>query len=268
MSAEQVVQSYTVDRAWLPMWEYTFGLRDFTEEEIELTRATYDATLLELDELLRDLIEGLERDGHLDDTVVVLTSDHGEHLGEQHMLDHQYSVYQPLLRVPLVVHYPSRFAPGREERPVMNFDIFPTLVELAGAELPTGQQGQAVSLLAAAADRSRFAEEPALPGVGVKAVRDEHPDWDPEPWQRRLRAWVSGDYKYIWSSDERRELYDLSADPLEQTDLAAEQADTLQSMGSALEAYYASLNVCRRDGADPTMSPEQLERLKSLGYID
>ncbi len=266
MSPEQIARSYTVDRSWVPMWEYTFGLREFTEEEIELTRATYDATLAELDELFRSLIEKLERAGHLDDTVIILTSDHGEHLGEQHMLDHQYSVYQPLLRVPLVVHYPRRFAPGREVGPVMNFDIFPTLVELAGAQPPIGQQ--AVSLLAAGAERSRFAEDPASAVVGVQVVRKQHPDWDPGPWQRQLRAWVGGRYKYIWGSDGRRELYDLSVDPWEQRDLSAEQTDTLQSMHAALEAYYASLKICGAEAAPQSVSPEQLELLKGLGYVE
>jgi arylsulfatase A-like enzyme len=268
MSLEQIAKSYTVDRSWLSTWEYTFGLRDLTEEEIELTRATYDATLVELDELFRNLIENLEREGYLDDTVIILTSDHGEHLGEQHMLDHQYSVYQPLLRVPLVVHYPRRFAPGRTLSPVMNFDIFPTLVELAGAEPPIGQQAQAVSLLATAAERFRFAEEPASSGVGVQVVREQHPDWDPSPWQRRLRAWVGGRYKYIWGSDERRELYDLSVDPLEQRDLSAEQTDTLQSMNASLEAYYTSLNLCDPEASARSVSPEQYEMLKSLGYVE
>jgi arylsulfatase A-like enzyme len=267
MSPEQIAESYRVDRSWVPMWEYTFGLRDFTEEEIELTRATYDATLVELDELFRNLIGSLEREGYLDDTVVILTADHGEHLGEQHMLDHQYSVYQPLLRVPLVVHYPSRFAPGRELSPVMNFDIFPTLLELAGAEPPVGQQQHAVSLLAAGAERSRFAEESANSGVGIHMVREQHPDWDPSPWQRRLRSWVDGRYKYIWGSDERRELYDLSVDPLEQRDLSLEQTDRLQSMNTALEAYYASLNLCDPEPSPP-IPPEQYERLKGLGYVD
>ena len=268
MSPEQIAKSYTVDRSWVPMWEYTFGLRDFTEEEIELTRATYDATLVELDELFGNLIENLEREGYLDDTVVILTADHGEHLGEQHMLDHQYSVYQPLLRVPLVVHYPRRFTPGREERPVMNFDIFPTLLELAGAEPPIGQQPRAVSLLAPGAERSRFAEEPASSGVGIHMVRERHPDWDPSPWQRRLRAWVDGRYKYIWGSDERRALYDLSVDPLERRDLSAEQTETLQSMNASLDAYYASLNLCDPEASFQSVPPEQYEMLKGLGYIE
>jgi arylsulfatase A-like enzyme len=183
------------------------------------------------------------------------------------MFDHQYSVYQPLLHVPLVIHYPRRFAPGRERRPVMSFDIFPTLLDLVGAEPPVGQEPQAVSLLAPLDDRTRFAEEPASAGVGIQMVRKQHPEWDPEPWQRRLRAWFEGPYKYIWGSDDRQELYDLDDDPMEQRDLAEDRPETLQAMGESLEAYYGTLNLCAPPSTAQPVPPEQLELLKGLGYV-
>ena len=72
MAPADVDRSYHVDRSWLSMWEYTFGLREYSDDEIMLTRATYDATLLELDELLRELLGALREAGHLDDTIVVV----------------------------------------------------------------------------------------------------------------------------------------------------------------------------------------------------
>ncbi len=80
MNAEQVKKSYKVDRSWEKMWSYTFGQTEYTDEEIELTRLTYDATLVELDRLFKGLLVSLKKKGYLDNTVVVLTSDHGEHL--------------------------------------------------------------------------------------------------------------------------------------------------------------------------------------------
>jgi arylsulfatase A-like enzyme len=269
MAPDEVDRSYEVDRSWLPMWEYTFGLRDYTEAEIALTRATYDATLAELDDLFAELIESLEADGHLDDTIVVLTSDHGEHLGEQHMLDHQYSVYEPLLRVPLVVHYPSVITPGRESRPVMNFDLFPTLLELTGVDPPAGLDSRAVSLLRPADERVRFAEDPAFSKLGVRVVQQQHPDWDPSPWQRNLRTLVEGDRKLIWGSDGRYELFDLGEDPLETQDLSDHAPDEASRLQEVLDAYFASLADCESGGAQfENLSPEQRELLKSLGYLD
>ena len=232
MDASAVDRSYAIDRSWLATWEYTFGLRDLDDDELELTRGTYDDGLLELDGHLERLLGDLETAGRLENAVVVLTSDHGEHLGEQHMLDHQYSLYQPLLRVPLIVHCPSRFEAGREAAPVMNFDLFPTLLELD---------------LAAA----------------------QHPDWDPSPWQRRLRALVSGDMKLIWGSDGRHELFRLSDDPLESRDLCGELADEALRMRSRLEASVENLPGCVAvdDGPRP-QSEQQRQLLKSPGYLN
>lgn len=268
MSPERVERSYEVDRAWTPTWEYTFGLRDYDDEAIELTRATYDAALAELDDLFGRLIETLERRGHLDDTIVVLTSDHGEHLGEQHMLDHQYSVYQPLLDVPLVVHYPPRVAPGRDDRPVANFDLFPTLLELTGVEGPSASAPRAVSLLGPESVRARFAEDPAPATVPIATIKPSHPDWDPSPWQRELRALIEGGHKLIWGSDGRYELYDLAADPLERHDLVDRRDERAAAMRRAVEAYHESLRLCEPAGEPPPeLTPAQIERLKALGYL-
>jgi arylsulfatase A-like enzyme len=268
MSADEVTRSYGVDRSWLPMWEYTFGLRDYTDEELALTRATYDATLTELDDLFGDLLDTLDADGYLDDTVIVLTADHGEHLGEQHMLDHQYSVYQALLRVPLIVKYPSRFSPGRETRPVMNVDLFPTLLELAGVAPAEGRRSRAVSLLAPLETRERLAEEPAPSDVGIATVKQAHPEWDPARWLRTLRGLVAGGEKLVAASDGKDELYDVHEDPWETHELAADRLADAQRMHQALDRLAGTLTPCAPPTpGQPMLSPEERERLKALGYL-
>lgn len=271
MSAQEVERSYRVDRSWLPMWEYTFGLREYSEEEMSLTRATYDATLRELDDLFAELLDALERAGHLDDTIVILTSDHGEHLGEQHMLDHQYSVYEPLLRVPLVIHYPGRVEPGRDPRPVMNFDVFPTLLELAGLAAPEQAGSQAVSLLSPREQRARLAEEPESSEIGIRQVLATHPGWDPSRYQRRLRALTRARYKYIWASDGRHELFDLAEDPLEKRNLVASRSEVSNALAEELESRYAMLQLCRVtvDSAQPRgATPAERDMLETLGYLE
>jgi len=270
MSPEQVERSYQVDRRWLPTWEYTFGLRDYDQEELELTRATYDAALRQLDDLFASLLAGLEQAGQLDDTVVLLTSDHGEHLGEQHMLDHQYSIHQPLLRVPLVLHAPGRIEPGRDARPAANFDAFPTLLELAGVAPPPGHRSRARSLLASPQQRLRFAEEPAFSKVGIGQVKQAHPEWDPSRFQRRLRSLIDAERKLLWGSDGRVALYDLASDPLERRDLASAEPAATASMLAQLDAYYAGLAHCDpslRAQVPEATSPEERRMLESLGYL-
>jgi arylsulfatase A-like enzyme len=270
MQPDDVERSYQVDRRWLPMWEYTFGLREYDAKELELTRATYDAALRQLDDLFASLLEGLAAAGQLEDTVVLLTSDHGEHLGEQHMLDHQYSIYQALLRVPLVIHAPGRILPGRDPRPAANFDVFPSLLELAGVAPPPGLRSRARSLLAPPSERLRFAEESASSSIGIRNVQQAHPRWDPSPFRRRLRALVDKDRKLLWGSDERVALYDLERDPLETHDLAADDPATTARMLEALGIYYAGLAHCdpsRRAEVPDVTSPEERRMLEALGYL-
>jgi arylsulfatase A-like enzyme len=268
MDPARIEASYQVDRSWDATWAYTFGLGEYSDEELELTGLTYDAALRELDELLRTLFEKLDAMGVLENTIVILTSDHGEHLGEHHMLDHQYTNYQPALRVPLVVHYPPRVAAGRERRPVMNFDLFPTVLELTGVPPPPGLVSRARSLLDPQADRVRFAEEPSFSTVGIDAVLAEHPDFDPSPWQRRLRSLIDGTTKFIWGSDGRHQLFDLAADPGETRNQVEALPDKAREMEQAIGAYHDSLALCESSAPAATpVSPEERRRLESLGYV-
>lgn len=261
-----VERSYAVDRSWLPMWEYTFGLRDYTRAELATTRATYDAALRQLDDLFADLLAALDERGFLEDTVVVLTSDHGELLGEHHMLDHQYALHEPLLRVPLVIHAPGRVEPGREERPVSTLDLFPTLLGLLGLSAP--DDGTARDLLAPDPERRRIAEDPSGARVGLAQVLAAHPGWDPSRFRRSQRALLDGGWKYLWTSDGRDALYDLRADPGELRDRSAEDPERAAQLRAALEAELSALSRCAPTGErGPELSPEEASLLRELGYV-
>lgn len=275
MSPQQVQRSYEVDRSWRAVWAYTFGLKRpdgaelLSDEDIELTRLTYDAALRELDDLLGDLLAALRAAGKLENTVVILTADHGEHLGEHHMLDHQFSVYEELLRVPLIIHDPRHFAPGRETRPVSTIDLFPTLLELAGvpaAELP---QSSAISLLRPLQRRERLAEYPTANKEAIRDVKRarEYRDFDPTPWDRGLRAFYSTPWKLIQGSDGRHELYNLADDPRESRNLLVERADIAADMESRLATLLRSLHERGQREAPTPAIDEQTNLLRGLGYI-
>jgi arylsulfatase A-like enzyme len=271
MSKEEVERSYSVDRSWLPMWEYTFGLRDYTQDELDLTAATYDATLTELDDLFADLLERLEKSGHLEDTIVILTADHGEHLGEHHMLDHQYSLYDVLLRVPLVVHYPPALAAGRDASPVMNFDVFATLLDITGLPIPEPLRNRSASLLDPQPDRIRLAENPSGSSSGMSQILAQHPDWDPTPWNRKQRALVHNLYKYIRNSSGTDELFSLSDDPMESRNLIStsdEDRARAKQMEATLNSEFEALVDCIPAPATGAEISEQERRLlEALGYV-
>jgi arylsulfatase A-like enzyme len=267
MTPQQVDKSYEVYRSQLAKWGYTFGLKEYTEEEIEITKLTYDATLADLDNQLRKLLASLKVRGYMDNTMVIITSDHGEHLGEQHMLDHLFSVYECLIRVPLIIYYPKLFSPGTDERPVMNFDLFSTVLELAGIEMPKVRT-KAVSLLRPQDSRIRVAERPARKVYQYRIVQKEYPDFDPTPWNRQLRAVYQGKYKFIWTSDGRYELYDLKADPGEMRNLTSTQPELGKKLESIHDNYVTTLRKCGAGTQENVpMTDEQRRRLESLGYI-
>ena len=272
LSPGDVAASYEVDRSWDAIWEYTFGLREFSERDLELTRATYDAAIAELDELFASLLAKLDERGQLDDTIVVLTSDHGEHLGEQHMFDHQSSLYEAVLRVPLVIHHPKRIGSGRRSDPVMNFDVFPTLLALTGTPAPEGLALRSRDLFAKAAggpdanERARLAEETTAESTGVKAMKRLHPWWDAAPWIRTQRALYSGRYKWISFSHGDPEMYDVRSDPLEEHDVAAMREIDAAQMASALASAEEGLGTCDLAAA-PELDDEERARLQMLGYL-
>jgi arylsulfatase A-like enzyme len=86
LDEQGILRSYRIDRSWTKIWRYTFDLFDYSPDDLEIMRTTYDAALAELDDLLEDLVTTLERRGDLANTIVVLVSDHGEQLGEHHMI--------------------------------------------------------------------------------------------------------------------------------------------------------------------------------------
>jgi arylsulfatase A-like enzyme len=268
MSPEMAERSYRIDRSWIPMWTYTFGLAEYSEDELELMARTYDATLTELDDLFAHLLESLEARGHLENTAIILTADHGEHLGEQHMLDHQYSLYAPVINVPLVIRYPARIEPGRDARPVMNFDVFPTVLDLAALEPPADLVTRSRSLFDPAAERVRMAEYPAVFEKPHRAVQGKNPTWDPAPFARRLRAFHEHTYKLIWGEDGRHELYDVVSDPLEERDLVGQRPELAKRMVESLDSYLVDLSAEPHErSVPPELSSQQREMLKGLGYV-
>jgi len=135
---------------------------------ISILSSLYDAELLDLDKHCVALEALLRREGLLGDgpggrpvdTLFVVTSDHGENLGEEGLVDHKISLSEAILRVPLVVHWPGRFEGGRRVREQVRLqDLYPTILEAAGIPFDPRQFPNAASLLAPSlAGRTAVAE--------------------------------------------------------------------------------------------------------------
>jgi arylsulfatase A-like enzyme len=153
----------------------------------------------------------LDRLGISDNTIVIYTADHGDAIGSHGgVFDKDSVMLEETGRVPMCIRWPAEVPQGLSaEQPVSNMDLVPTVLEAAGAEMPEPVDGR--SLLGLALDPGRPMSEEDL-------MTTHHGHGSP-CFQRMLRR---GKHKYVAHLDDLDELYDLSTDPYEMTNLVAE----------------------------------------------
>lgn len=200
------------------------------------------------------LLEALERSGARDNTVVVLIADHGEALGAHGEAEHGMLLYQPTLHVPFLIRAPGHVSPGtRIDGVASGIDVVPTLLSLLG--LPPSPKAQGLDLLSGPIpeDRAAYAES---------IYAHEELGWSP------LYSLRQGRWSYTAAPEP--ELYDLTADPGQHHNLAAERPEQAASLASTLDALQKEwLDRSWAEqalGAGAGESAEDLERLASLGY--
>lgn len=206
------------------------GARSWTADERAAMLGVYDATLWELDRATADLLAELERRGLAGDTIVVLVSDHGEGFGEHGAWGHNWSVYEELVHVPLVVRWRD-LEPGRRPAPTSTADVFGTVAELAGVPVPG-----ATTLMA---PRSPVITELTAPYGAKPGAPDRAADGSYVAQRRRFTAIYDGPWKLVRSSAGERELYDRASDPGEQRDRATSEPDRVAALEAAMDAWLA-----------------------------
>jgi len=260
------------DQSHIAFHFYNFGKQDYTDEELRAIGGVYDASLRDLDGVMRTLVEGLSARGVLDDTVLVITSDHGENLGDHHLFNHRFALWDSLLHVPLMVRYPSRLAPDRVARPVSTGDLFGTIASLTGTPLPLGHTYGDLF----AAEPVPVVSEMALPlEREVRTVMEVHPDVELAPWMRSGRSLVRGSDKWIMWDQGVLERYQLAEDPGELHDVVGDDATQDAASVAWLEGWQQrapEYDTSRRGPGDQPKhvraSQEELRRqLEALGYI-
>jgi arylsulfatase A-like enzyme len=214
--------------------------------------AAYDSNLSFMDEKIREVFEALDLDS---DAVVIVTADHGEEFGDHGSIGHGNTLYEELLRVPLVLFGPGRVPVGRVAAPVSLVDLLPTLRELLGLEPDAPDAGRSLLAAARAPDPSRVLfpmrwDEFASPPISRKAVVTER-------------------YKLILTQPEgREELYDLHADPAERQDLARQRPALVAQLRSELERLERSTRAASREFTPGVeVSREKAQQLRALGYV-
>ena len=200
----------------------------------------YDEEILYMDHHVGRLLDGLRAKGLFDDSLILVTSDHGELLGEHGKMGHGATLFEEEIRIPFVVKYPrDERAPVRSAAPVHHVDVISLILER----------------------------------VGLPAVRQEHPqlaEVRPLEFVSTEGAWRAlyfGGQKLLWNSLGRHALYDLERDPHEEHDLAAADPERLQEAVALLEKVVASLPAPGDPGPPVSLDEETLKALRGLGYV-
>jgi arylsulfatase A-like enzyme len=252
-----------------------FG-RDLTPEEIEAIAAPsvdmYDAGIAYTDHLLQRVVSALRKAARLERTLLVVLADHGEMIGEHGEFGHGPGLYEPDIRVPLLLRYPTKIPAGtRVKRPVSTAATYATILDVVGIEPPappqvaslvpafTGGNGGAPVIVERLAMRGEQFN-PAAPPLAHRDVR--------------YRVYRSGSRKLAVKSTGEALLFDVAADPNETNDLAATDADGVKALRKELDTWVAALGLMPLDQpidavtTSPPPDPAAIEQLKALGYVD
>lgn len=245
--------SYYVSNAFPHLYKlelYTrYALHRYSKTALDAYQITqYDGALSYLDDQLGKLFDHLKKAGLYDSSLIIITSDHGEMLGEHNLYLHSCVLYEGVMKVPLLIKFPRSARAGREKQYIQLTDIFTTILAQCGLPVPDGISGKAIG-------------ETSAEAVG---------EFDQNYEIRHHRALYAGRYKYMKYEQKRApELYDLERDPMEKINIAERLPNIVREMDEKLAAWV-KLHVPKytaSDKKDASMSKQVLEGLKALGYI-
>jgi arylsulfatase A-like enzyme len=234
-----------------------------SDDDLAATIGAYDGEIAFADREVDVLLRFLERSGLDDETLVVVTADHGEGLMDHGHLKHGIHVYEEAVRVPLLFRLPGGTEGGKIlAEPVELLDLMPTILDLAGVEAGDDLQGRNLAGALRGTDRLD-------PGRAVYLHRRHY---DPQTIGRIRVAGEKfgirvGPWKYIEGEEgDSPELFHLIDDPQERVNLADSRPDVAEDLASRIAAWKAA--HARGGFEQPELSPEDRERLEALGYLN
>ena len=246
-----------------------------TEDDLYRYITQYDAEIRYVDEELKRLYGFVENKGLNKNSLWIITSDHGEGLGQHNYLNHSKMLYQEQLHVPLIFFFTdSKIKAQRLKNVVENFNIFSTVLDILKIDIENKlkKEIQSVSLW------------PIIKGSNQNKIkqfafseREKYPAKDPFPKNipEHQRIWEKGDkysiqdenYKYILRTHYQDEFYNLKTDPHEKTNLIDENSNHIRTFKGMI---LRNLKFFERyaDKKERKVDPKVRKKLKSLGYIN
>jgi arylsulfatase A-like enzyme len=249
------------------LWRMRHSL---SADDLQYLVSLHDSEIAFTDEHIGKLLAGLKKQGLYDNSIIIVTSDHGEEFMERGWIGHCTTLYQELLHVPLIVKLPElnfRIV----ESPVGLIDVMPTVLRYLGYKIPDGVEGRALDLSSGnpVTGGPIFSET-----FNYILQKHQLPDVD-EPRRSEpiaLRSIILGSRKLIY--DERkglRQIYELSEDPIERKNLSGQASEQNRRVQVLLSRWLEYVKTKEKAGpvqdASELFTPEQRKQLESLGYL-
>jgi arylsulfatase A-like enzyme len=216
----------------------------------------YDSEIVGIDLQLGRVFDLLRERGLIDDTIVIIASDHGEGLGDHSYYGHTHRVYQEQLRMVMILRYPPRIPAGLVvDRQVRSIDIMPSVLELADLPQPEGLDGE--SLLPLLSGGSRHAHRLTVAEVLNRHSKAIH-----------LLAVSNGRHKLILSPEGEPSLFDLEHDPGELRDVSETEPEITKELEAKLQVYLDQAPSGEQGAPDWELDELTERRLRALGYLE
>jgi arylsulfatase A-like enzyme len=254
---------------------YLLNPNVLNDDNFETLTSAYDNSIFYADHLIKILFDKLKEKKLYDNSLIIILSDHGDNIGDHNLMFHYFCLYDTLIHIPLLIKYPYGIRPpGEESRIVQNVDIFPTICSVLGIEkgnIWNQFQGNDILQHHPPVRDSRFAISELIKVFGPDR---DHFKNELEKFNRRLLSIRTNNEKFIYSSNDDHEFYDLIKDPDENNNLYMNNKQFYPLKSMAL-SYYTKMNdfyEANRKNIDgfidkQTINDEITDKLKSLGYM-
>ena len=255
--------------------------------EIQHAISLHDGEILHTDNEIGKLLSKLKEWGLRENSLIILSADHGESLGEHgYFFTHGDLIYNPCAHIPLLIRFPGGTVRRRISTPVSSVDLMPTILDFLGVEPPEGLDGvslvptifggaeprraifgeSGISIFSSSNPRMKIEIEPQRP----LAIPPEEwfPLWEEVFNDAKFRMMVEGNWKLIYTPDEGSgsfELYDLASDPAEEINLYEEKAEIAERMRGSLMSWVKGDTL--RNVEALSCDREMISNLQSIGYL-
>ncbi len=232
----------------------------------------YDGEIQYVDHALGELLQVMEEEGFFENTIVVLTADHGEEFWEHNAFGHGHCLYPEVIRIPLMIYLPPSLGcvSGRIYDYVSLVDIAPTILDLLGLPGGEGMEGRSILKLMESCESGPDDDNTGVSDYALFSEFLLYP-FRGEGLDGEKKGIYEGNYHLIYDFNSgEKELYDLDSDPGELMDISKEDEDTTDRLYSELmEWYETNLQIVEElaPQREMEMSEEEKEMMRGMGYV-